>query len=82
MLGGAITSYILEKSRVTDQMAGERNFHVFYMVLSCISDEQRQKWFLPEKTSQQHSYVRASGFTNIPDRDEGDEFKGKTTRAH
>ena len=74
MLGGAITSYILEKSRVTDQMVGERNFHVFYMVLSSISDEQRQKWFLPATTTRQHSYVQASGFTNIPHRDEGDEF--------
>ena len=47
-----IDEYLLEKSRLISQQSGERNFHIFYMMLSGLSGDTRQKLGLKMSASE------------------------------
>ena len=53
--GAYIEKYLLEQCRLVTQEDGERNFHVFYYLLSGASDELKEELFLNSNT--QYDYL-------------------------
>jgi len=56
-VGGQITIYLLEKSRVVGRAKGERSFHVFYGLLT---DDKRIKQYGLEKDPNAYTYLKNS----------------------
>uniref|UniRef100_A0A182K4S7 Myosin motor domain-containing protein n=1 Tax=Anopheles christyi TaxID=43041 RepID=A0A182K4S7_9DIPT len=66
IIGAKITQYLLEKSRIVTQAAGERNYHVFYELLGGLSESERMKYGLLE--ADKYFYLNQGGSDCAPGR--------------
>ena len=51
IIGASIKTFLLEKSRVTQLISQERNFHIFYQILFCENDFLLKKLFITNDPS-------------------------------
>ena len=74
IVGGRITQYLLEKSRIVTQAPEERNYHVFYELLAGLDQQLRDKYGL--LTPDKYFYLNQVTFDNfIRDADQMTELK-------
>lgn len=74
--GASILTYLLEKSRIVRPQRNERNYHVFYRLLSGASDEQRKALRL--NAPQDFYYLRQSDCYAIEEVDDKSEVRATT----
>merc|ERR1711981_13105 len=70
---GDIETYLLEKSRVTYQLEGERNYHIFYQVLSGRKPELIERCLVVQDP---YAYPNiCMGEVTVPNLDDGEELE-------
>ncbi|RDD45946.1 Unconventional myosin-VI [Trichoplax sp. H2] len=72
VVGGFISHYLLEKSRICVQSKYERNYHIFYALCGSLPDEQKKKLYL--KNISDYKYLN-HGDVDITTRDNVGDFK-------
>lgn len=72
--GASITSYLLEKTRVVRQAAGERNFHIFYSFLGSASSDLLRTCGL-EADCAKYRYLNQSGVYRVEGLDDREWFR-------
>ncbi len=60
-----VVSYLLEKSRVVHQSAGERNYHIFYELVSAAEEDAGLRKALKLDSPESFYYLNQSGVTRI-----------------
>ncbi|CCD24497.1 myosin 1 NDAI_0D01830 [Naumovozyma dairenensis CBS 421] len=72
--GAHIEWYLLEKSRVIEQHPDERNYHIFYQLLTGLSEQELRKLELYSKSTSDYYYLSRSN-SSIPGVNDAQDFQ-------
>ncbi|KAL9101498.1 MAG: hypothetical protein Q9163_003246 [Psora crenata] len=72
-VGANITNYLLEKSRVVNQVTNERNFHIFYQFTKAASAEHRKRFNIYEPRA--YEYLNRSSCFDVDGIDDVSDFR-------
>jgi myosin I len=72
-VGGVVSTFLLEKTRVAYQQKKERNFHIFYHMLAGLDGAKKQELGLGDAS--QFFYLSQSGCTTVDNVDDRVEFQ-------
>ena len=75
-----IDEYLLEKSRIITQQSGERNFHIFYMMIRGMSSQERDKLMI-HQSPDQYSCTKTGTKIQLDGWDDSEEY-GKAQFQH
>lgn len=73
ILGGKVTEYLLEKSRIVTQAPEERNYHVFYELLAGLTEETKLKYGL--LSADKYFYLNQGESCEIDGRNDSEGFQ-------
>ncbi|XP_024083277.1 unconventional myosin-Ia isoform X2 [Cimex lectularius] len=72
-LGATITNYLLEKSRITTQLSGDRNFHIFYQLITG-ADIHLLKCLKLQRNVDNYSFLKSSRTLHMETLDDKKDF--------
>ncbi|KAH3682256.1 hypothetical protein WICPIJ_006766 [Wickerhamomyces pijperi] len=73
IIGARIRTYLLERSRLVFQPKSERNYHIFYQLLSGLNEEQKTEFQLTK--IEDYNYLNQGGDYHIAGVDDEAEYK-------
>lgn len=76
IIGARIRTYLLERSRLVFQPTSERNYHIFYQLLSGLTDEQKEEFQLTN--IEDYNYLNQGGDYHIEGVDDKSEYNATT----
>ena len=72
LLGGNITTYLLENVRVVNQLPGDRNFHIFYQLMAGASEMEKRLWAL--SNVDEYHYANQGKASQVPSIDDEKDY--------